>query len=135
MFNVLADSIKCLSCGGQLSFDAGATGEDYALTTDVNAMNIHDRVDDIINKYLVYKCIVCGSLYKYTYKELERFIRKTITEAYLQLVLRDQIKESDFLKEKFIIYCGKCSGLDGQGSCTKSILDKCEIKRFPVNEL
>jgi hypothetical protein len=135
MFNVLADSLKCTVCGNFLVFDAVSTGEDYALTTNVNTMNILDKVDDIINKYLVYKCTSCDSIYRYTYKDIERFMRKTITEAYLTIVLQDQLTKSNFLEDKFMVYCNKCKGLDGQGSCPKSVFDKCEIKRFPVDEL
>jgi len=135
MLDKLIDVVECEICSGVLELDTTATVDDYAVVTTTNARNLHDKIDEIINKYLVYKCSSCGQIYKYTYKDLEYLFRKNLTERMLLLVVRGHLLDAPSLQDKFFVYCGKCKGFDGLGSCPKTIYDKCEIKRFPINGL
>ena len=124
---------NCEICGGALKLDSEATVLDYDSVIDTTLGNVFEKIEDIIGKYLVYSCVSCGYSYKYTYKELEKNLRKYLTEKFLLLSARGDIVQNPSLTDKYFIYCGKCNGYDGQGSCTKTIFGKCEIKRFPVN--
>ena len=135
MIDQLVGAMKCELCGGPLEIDETVTINDYSIIISANETNVFDKVEDIVTKYLVYKCLNCGQTFKYTYKDLEKNIRKKITEKVLMLIVKGQIDASSCLQDKFLIYCGKCNGLDGLGSCTESIFNKCEINRFPINEL
>jgi hypothetical protein len=135
MLNQIMGVLECEVCGSGLVLDESATIDDYSLMRNANSLNFTDKIDEIINKYLVYSCTVCKSKFKYTYKDLEKSLRKKITEKVLMLVVKGQIDTYFSFEDGFLVYCGKCKGLDGQGSCTKTIYKKCEIKRFPLNEL
>lgn len=133
MFDKMASEIKCEVCGNDISFIFDKTVDDYIILSKVNAVNVYDSVDKIINKHLVYRCNLCGQLYRYTYKEIELMIRKKIVEKALTVLASTQIPSiSRVFMDKYMIYCGKCTGIDGSGCCTKTIYEKCDIKRFPV---
>lgn len=130
----LTDSLKCEVCGNNIDFDYSATEDDYKIAVSATPATIYDKVDDIINKYLVYKCHTCGQVYRYTYKDIEKAMRRKLTEKVLLLLVHNNISNKPAAAlEKFLVYCGKCTGLDGSGSCTKTVFKKCEIKRFPTD--
>ena len=135
MIDQVTGLMRCELCGGNVILDKDATIDDYSIMLTANYLNIYEKIDDIVGKYLVYSCPSCEATFKYTYKDLERNLRKEITEKTLMLVVKGQIESNFKIEDKFLIYCGKCNGLDGFGSCTKTIFNKCEIKRFPLNEL
>jgi DNA-directed RNA polymerase subunit M/transcription elongation factor TFIIS len=135
MIDRIIGSMQCEICGGGIVLDEDATISDYSIMLADSHSNIYEKIEDIVGKYLVYSCSICGATFKYTYKDLERSFRKDITEKTLMLVVKGQIESNFNVKDKFLVYCGKCNGLDGFGSCTKTIFNKCEIKRFPLNEL
>ena len=135
MINGIANKIECEICGGTLMFSPASTVDDYTIAVTADATNIFDKVEEIIGKYLVYECYDCHAKYKYTYKELEKALRKDLTQRMLMLVVIDMVaSNTNILQNKFFFYCGKCNGYDGNGSCPKSIYNNCEIKRFPLNE-
>jgi hypothetical protein len=135
MLSSLIDKIDCEICGGELELSTSETIDDYTIVVTANTTNIFDKVDEIIGKYLVYKCHTCHAKYKYTYKDLEKALRKSLTQKMLMLVVRGDIINSNVLQDKFFFYCGKCNGYDGNGSCPKMVYNNCEIKRFPLNGL
>ena len=126
-------AIKCELCGGQVYFDGDSTVDEYAIYMAMAAENLSGTLDELINDYLVYVCVNCGRKHKYTTKQVERFLRKSLTERALMLLINDMIDEKTFITDKYLIYCGKCQGLDGKGCCPRSIYDKCQIKRFPAD--
>lgn len=133
MLGSLVDKIDCEICGGELELSSSETINDYSSSIISNASNVFDKVEELIGKYLVYKCYTCHAKYKYTYKDLEKVLRKSLTQRMLMLVVRGKIINSEAIRDKFLFYCGKCNGYDGNGSCPKSVYNKCEIKRFPLN--
>lgn len=133
MIDNLIDKIDCEICGGELELSTSETIDDYSISLIANASNVFDKVEELIGKYLVYKCVICHAKYKYTYKDLEKALRKSLTQKMLMLVVRGEIVNSEAIRDKFFFYCGKCNGYDGNGSCPKTVYNNCEIKRFPLN--
>jgi DNA-directed RNA polymerase subunit M/transcription elongation factor TFIIS len=133
MLNKLTDKIECEVCGSMLELSKSDTIEDYAIAITTNNDNISKKIDEVISKYLVYKCPSCNTTYKYTYKDLEKVLRKSLTQKMLVLIARGSIINSTAITDKSFFYCGKCNGIDGVGGCLKTAYNSCEIKRFPLN--
>jgi len=131
MLNSLIQYVNCSVCGGDLIYDPKATFDSYCNELGPTIENVDLIVDGIICKFLIYKCSKCKYVYKYTYKEIEKVIRRETTKQVLLSIARGQMKNIVRIMDGVLIYCGKCSGFDGKGSCTKKIYDKCEVKRFP----
>jgi hypothetical protein len=134
MLGKYEDVLKCEICGESLYFDGDSTVDEYAIYMSINYKNIHQKVEDLINDYLVYTCSSCKKRHKYTTKKVEHELRKALTQRALILLIKDIVPKDLYIIDRYLIYCGKCSGLDGKGSCPKSIFDPCQIKRFPINE-
>lgn len=135
MFTNFHDIIKCEICQGTLEIDSEETIESYAKILDTQSYEVFGRVENLLNSYLVYRCNTCGNLVKYTYKDLEKELRKALTAKLLFMSVKGEITHVKALTGKYFVYCGKCTGFDGQGSCPISVFENCEIKRFPLNEL
>lgn len=134
MINFFNQEKNCDFCGNELFFNSSKTVEAYKETIDITVFNIFDKIDDIIEKYLVYTCSNCGADYRYTYKELEKSIRKILMEKLFLMIARSGFNTKT-INDKVYIYCGKCSGFDGSGICPRTVYNKCQIKRFPSNVL
>ena len=78
-----------------------------------------------------WKCVECKKVYRYTYKDIEKRIRIDITKNILIQFAGKAAQSLPNVMDGILIYCGKCSGFDGKGSCTRKIYNNCEIKRFP----
>jgi uncharacterized protein YbaR (Trm112 family) len=135
MINKYIDVLTCDICDGPLNLDPDTTVDEYAIYMAITAKNIHQKVDELIGAYLVYTCMACGHHHKYTTRDVEKRLRKKLTERALLVIIKGFVDESNIIADQFLIYCNKCKGLDGKGNCPRSIYDKCDIKRFPANEL
>lgn len=135
MLNNLKDKVDCEICGGKIELSELSTIDEYAIMITVNSSNIFSKIDEIIGRYLVYECVSCSAKYKYTYKDLEKVLRKNITQKMLIILARGGMLKNNAITDKLFFYCGKCNGFDGLGSCPKVVYNNCEIKRFPLNEL
>lgn len=131
MLNSLIQHINCNVCGGNLVYDPKATFNSYYNEVGMTIERVISKVDEVVGKFLIYTCPKCKCEYRYTYKEIEKIIRHETTKQVLLSVARGQMKNMAGIMDGVLIYCGKCSGFDGKGSCTKKIYDKCEVKRFP----
>ena len=131
MLNSLIQHLNCEICDHELIYDSKATFEAYHNDLEIAIENVGFKVEEIIGKFLIYECPKCKCFYKYTYKEIEKIIRTETTKQVLLSIARGQMKNMTNIMDGVLIYCGKCSGFDGNGSCTKKIYDKCEVKRFP----
>ncbi len=127
MLSSLIQHLNCEICGHELIYDPKATFGVYSNELE----NVELEVNEIVGKFLIYECPKCKNIYRYTYKEIERTIRIETTKQILLLIASGQMKNMVSIMDGVLIYCGKCSGFDGNGSCTKKIYDKCEVKRFP----
>lgn len=132
MLGSLVQSMHCEVCGSELHYDSISTFEAYEESANITADNIFNKVDEMLERYLVYDCYKCNSKYRYTYKDIEKAIRKDLFKKLLLLAVREQLSDHKSIKDGVLIYCGKCSGFDGQGSCPRIVYNECEIKRFPV---
>lgn len=133
MFNNQTRILDCDLCGhGAMIYNEQATIDAYVELYISKTEKLYKIVDDNLNKYLIFSCYSCGNQKRYTYKEVEKLLRKDITKR-----IMDNIQTEQFLKilpelgeRRYMRYCGKCTGFDGNGSCPPKIYDECEIKRF-----
>jgi len=132
MFNNLLQNLICEKCGiGELFFDRSATQKSYASPTSFTVEEIEATADGILNSYLIFYCTSCGEPTRYTFKEVEKLMRKEITDNIIHSIVRGELLPTVNVRDKNFIYCGKCTGFSGNGACPKSIYDKCELKRLP----
>jgi hypothetical protein len=89
--------------------------------------------DGIVSEILVMVCNQCGVQVRYTFKEIEKEIRKKLSNRLLTMIAKGSIPDPATIRkaDRIYIYCGKCNGYDGKGSCHKYIYDNCIIKRLP----
>lgn len=132
MIDSLFNSVSCQICEGKLNFSYDDTLNCHKDSTDLVTLTIFEKIDSIMDKYFVFVCQRCGSNYKYTYKDIEKVVRKSIFKKLLRALIHDQIVLLSAHKDIVLIYCGKCTGYDGKGSCPRSMFVKCEIKKFPM---
>jgi ribosomal protein S27E len=128
---MILNDLKCEVCGDHLVHEGEETIKAFEEAIDLNYKSFLNGVDKIVGQFLVYRCQGCHGLFRYTYKEAERLMRKSATELVLFKMAREFVYEDPHAK--YFIYCGKCSGFDGKGSCPKSVYEKCPIKEFPID--
>ncbi len=134
MFSRGVRNINCPFCDStSFSFDPQDTLAAYINPLTFTLDNLEDIVDRCIVGYTVFSCADCGAKVKYTYKDIERKIRQSVTKNALQLLSQREIMENTIPtgKSRVHIYCGKCNGFDGKGGCPIVVYESCEIKRFP----
>lgn len=126
--------IKCEFCKeGTMQYSQKLTFEDYSLPESFILDDVDKIVDGIINEYLVYVCRKCGSVEKYTHKELEKLERKRISKTVMTLAAKGEIdKAITSRRDRVLVYCNKCGGLDGKGSCLLQTYKNCKLKKLPV---
>lgn len=132
MIESVINGIRCGVCNkGKMYCCLETTFRDYSSPESFSLEDIDRITDGIINEYLVYKCVECGAIEKYTFKDIEKMIREYISGRVIDMMARDEIIGSLASKNKVYIYCGKCKGLDGKGSCLIKTYKKCKLKKFP----
>ena len=131
MLSSLIQHLNCEICGHILVYDPKTAFDLYFSDVGSTVGDVKSNVDEVVGSFLVYECPKCKNIYRYTYKDIEKTIRINLTKQILLSIARGQMKNIIYIMDGVLIYCGKCSGLDGKGSCTKKIYDKCEVKRFP----
>jgi len=131
MISSLVENLNCPACDGVLAANEYSTYLSYAEFTHLPVHKVSSAVDDLLNNFVVYVCTSCGAQYRYTIKDIEKRFRIDIMKKVLNGVVRGEINPASAHWTGALFYCGKCSGYDGQGSCPRKILDKCEIKRLP----
>jgi len=117
-----------------MSYNQKETYDSYSIPDTFVIGDIDKIVDGMIAEYLVYKCNKCGAIEKYTFKDIEIAERKKLSKFVIDVISRGELRKSAVLKPglpRVLIYCGKCAGLDGKGSCLREDYEKCELKRLP----
>jgi len=134
MFSQMIRTLPCTECAkGELYYDAAATSEAW-LNPEVFTLEDVDRlVDATISDILVFICIDCGVQVRYTLKEVEKKFRKKLSARLLTMIAMGNLPNIMALdsSRRIMIYCGKCSGYDGKGSCPLAVYNDCDVKRFP----
>jgi DNA-directed RNA polymerase subunit RPC12/RpoP len=125
--------IECDKCAGRVEVDSTKTLDDYV----DNLKCIVDRkgklVEDTILPYLIYKCIKCGKIYKFTYKEWEKRMRIQLSKIAMELRKKKMFGSNTELlsidPDSGLDYCGQCTGYDGDGNCLVDIIKQCSLRR------
>lgn len=127
----MINSVECEVCGGHLSYDANETLIAYEDFVHLSVYDVSSSIEDMLIKFSVYTCTSCNQKYRYCFSDIEKRLRIEVMKKVLTGVARGEITASAAHGTGALFYCGKCTGYDGQGSCPRKILDKCEIKRLP----
>ena len=131
MLDSLIQHLNCEVCRHELIYDPRATFDVYSCELELTVEDVKSEIDNVVGRFLVYECSFCKKTYRYTYKDIEAAIRIDMTKQVLLTIAREQMKNMVYIMDGVLIYCGKCTGFDGNGSCTKKMYDNCEVKRFP----
>ena len=127
-------NLECEFCKStELSYSKMDTFNSYK-QGDVGVVDIKKTLNDSNNNYLVFKCMKCGASMKYTFKDIEKNIKKNLCNYIIGSIARNQYKDIGVVEftRKFFVYCGKCKGWDGKGACPVEVFNKCELKRLPI---
>lgn len=125
--------IKCDACGEVLIIDEFATAKSYREDMNYLVRDADEIVEDSIQQYLVYKCLGCGKIYKFTYKDWEKKYRLKIAwnvmEARKQEMFSKEINPEIIDPDNGLEYCGQCSGYSGDGYCLVDVIKQCTIRK------
>ena len=134
MLNSMMNNLKCDFCEeGHLYYDPKETLNSYFVPETFVLAEMGEIIDKTINEYLVFKCGMCKSIVKYTFKDIEKKIRNNMYEKLIKMVLIREFRNFNVLSlvDKTFIYCGKCQGWDSKGSCPVAVYEKCKLKKLP----
>jgi len=138
MFDDMIRYLPCEACEtGRLHYSQKDTFEAWQDSNVFRLDDIDKLIDGIISEILVLTCDTCNAKYRYTFKELEKIFRKKLSDRLLKMIAMGDIPDPGSFNptDRIMIYCGKCGGLDGKGTCPKIIYEKCELKRLPKWDL
>jgi len=134
MINFINNNLSCNFCErGIIYYEPSETLNSYFVPETFALSEIGDIIDKTINEYLVFKCGMCGSMEKYTYKDIEKKVRENMYEQVINTLAIKELRDSGALNlvDKTLVFCDKCKGFDGKGSCPTRIFDECKLKRLP----
>jgi len=134
MFYEIMSDLKCDYCKkGHLKYNIEGTLKSYVSQESLSVNDISKIIDEALNEYIVFKCTSCGAMFKYTYKNLEKKVRKNLYSKLGYMIIMGEIREKYMnLTDKTLIYCGKCFGFDGKGACPVKMFETCKLKTLPV---
>lgn len=125
--------IECEKCGEDLMIDDRLTMDEYLKDMDYLINETGEIVEASLQEYLIYKCPLCESTYKYTYKEWEELYRKRLAKEIMEVrkikMFRSHINPHAINPDNGIEYCGQCSGYDNEGNCLVDIINQCTIRK------
>lgn len=123
--------IKCDDCDYNLVFDYGSTLDSCLKDLDYLRDSKEFIQDKWLSNYLVYRCVNCRKKFKYTFKEVERKVRETVSKDVIQFRKVQMFKKIDHSlvdPDNGFEYCGQCEGVDKQGNCFVDIIKQCTIR-------
>lgn len=135
MLSNLWSGLKCGVCEtGSLSYDSRETFQAYTDKELFVLDDIETLTDGLIANFLVFRCVDCGTNYRYTYKDIDELVRRDISNRVMDMYAKGELvgatTQSKEL-ERVFVYCGKCNGYDGNGSCLLKIFEECKLKKLP----
>lgn len=134
---MLSDMIRKLPCDfcekGKMIYSQRETMEAWQHAEVFRLDDIDKLKDGIISDILVFICTECGAKIRYTLKEAEKKFRKNLSDRILTMIAMGDIPDPGSFRKvnRAYIYCGKCNGYDGKGSCPVPIYKNCKLKRLP----
>lgn len=127
MFEILCDN-----CGEELIIDDVATMDEYNKGMDYLVEEEAKIVESSLQQYLIYKCRLCESTYKFIYKDWEKRYRERVALEVMAVRKRQMFKElnpQSINPDNGLEYCGQCSGYAGDGNCLVDIIKQCTIRK------
>lgn len=125
--------LGCEKCGGLIQIDEYLTAEEYSKDMDYLVDEVGHLVEATIQKYLVYRCGVCGTTYRFTYKDWEERIRIKVAKMTMGIrkrkMFEGDINPMRIDPDNGLKYCGQCDGYDGEGNCLVDIIKQCTIRK------
>ena len=134
MFSDMTKNLPCPVCLNHgLYYSQVETSEAWQHPIVFRLDDIDKLRDGVISDILVFICDSCDAEVRYTFKEVELQARKRLTEILLTQIAKGDMPDPGVARkiDRTLIYCGKCGGFDGKGSCPGYIFDGCELKRLP----
>jgi RNase P subunit RPR2 len=126
-------TILCDKCGSDILIDEKATSDEYMKDADYIVEEEDRIVEKSVQQYLIYKCILCGEIYKFTYKEWEAKYREKIAMDVMELrkqkMFAENINPQTIDPDHGLEYCGQCSGYAGDGNCLVDVIKQCTIRK------
>jgi len=121
--------ITCEECSSLITMDYQASLEDYLYKVNYVTNDITYITDTAIKAYMIYKCIGCGKVFKYTLKDLELKLRQSIhkdVRKYRKIyVFRNILNPANVDPDNGLLFCGICDGVDNLGNCYTDIVNIC----------
>jgi hypothetical protein len=129
--------LSCDGCGGALVVNLHATANNYLNDAHYNIDEDSGKiVEDSIQQYLLYVCVLCKKEYKFTYQEWEKRQRISIAEMVMEMrkqkMFRTEINPQAIDADNGISFCGQCSGYFNDGTCMNDIIKQCTIRKKSV---
>jgi len=127
--------LKCDQCEtGILYLDVPESIDVLSSDELVEYKHIKRYVSSEINRFYVYKCDECGAIFRYNIKNILRQQFDNLIEMVLEKAVVNRMLNDRQNKEykRILVYCGKCSGQDGRGSCMIGVFNACDLKEFPI---
>ncbi len=137
MLQFMLDGLNCDFCEkGKLTYSPSETFDAYFIPETFALSEIDKIIDKHLNEYLIFECRICDSNVRYTFKDIEKKIRDDLYKKVIDMVATKEFRDINAINfaNKTLVYCGKCNGIDGKGSCFIKIFKDCKLKRLP-NEL
>lgn len=134
MFSDMMRYLPCDSCeNGRLYYSQRETMDAWQQPEVFRLDDIDKLRDGIISDILVLICNQCDAQVRFTFKELEKKFRKQLSNRILTMISKNDAPDpGSFRKtDRIYVYCGKCTGYDGKGSCPTYIHNNCTLKRLP----
>ncbi len=134
MLQFMLDGLNCDFCEkGNLIYNPSKTFDAYFMPETFVSSEIGEIIDKHLTEYLVFECRLCNSNVRYMFKDIEKKIRNDLYKKIIEMIATKEFKDVNAINfaNKTLIYCGKCHGIDGKGSCFIKIFEDCKLKELP----
>lgn len=133
MLSILDYGLECDFCKNKLKYSSIDTQKAFSVPEFFGLKDIKVLIDESLAQYLVFKCEVCGAKIKYTFKDMEMKIRKSMYEHVIHMIATKQLFDANAINlvDRTMIYCGFCQGFTGKGACPIKVYDECILKELP----
>ena len=124
--------MRCKKCDQLLVLDEAITVAQYYKDMDYLVDDLGEIIEKTLQNYLIYKCIGCNSVEKFTYKDWELLQRRQIAKSVMEFRKTEVFKKinpQSLDPDNGIAYCGQCSGYGGDGYCLNDIIKQCILRK------
>ena len=131
-------NFKCELCEGDVNIDLLQTVEMYSMELGYEVEAGEIIIEETLQDYLIYRCLKCNHVEKFTLEEVDLKIRKAAAAMALEgrriINFKRYAKHVDL--DSGLEFCGLCGGVDEarDGTCIKSLMAHCFIRRKHLNK-